>query len=291
MFGITYKSIKMKSLTYILAVIFTLNFAFAVDYSNNETLKRETTVVSHDVFFDTDVAEVSNEEFSKLVTFIKATETIDIERITIVGYCDDRGSTTYNKALSNKRAKTIRDIIANYRNGLDKPEVVTVNGKGEVALSTSESALFNELRSLNRRVTIIVAPKKFIAGSFYGEDLRKGDVINLKNLNFKKGLRYLTPESTESLKELADYLVRRTDIFFTINGHVCCTINGKDSRDRETGNVNLSVVRAKFVRDYLVKAGVDANRVKYQGLAGQYNLGEGDSKDRRVELEVRYISK
>ncbi|WAC00988.1 OmpA family protein [Lacinutrix neustonica] len=112
----------MKILTYIFAVIFTLNIAFAIDESKNEALGK-TSVVSHDVFFDTDKAQVTSEEFLKLVTFIKATETIDIERITIVGYCDDRGSTSYNKALSNKRAQTIRDIIAKYRNSLDKPKL------------------------------------------------------------------------------------------------------------------------------------------------------------------------
>lgn len=281
----------MKNLTYTFILIFTINIAFASNNLNKETLENIKTVVRHDVFFNTDDHLITTQEFSKLLTFIKATETVDIERMTILGYCDDRGSVEYNKTLSNKRANAVRDIIVNYRKSLNKPEVLNINGEGEVALSTSETALFNELRRLNRKVTIVIAPKKFIAGSFYGEDLRKGDLINLKNLKFKRGLRYLTEDSIETLKELADYLAKRKDIFFTINGHVCCTENGKDSRDKETGKVNLSVVRAKYIRDYLVKNGVDSKRIRYQGLAGQYNLGGADSEDRRVELLVRYISK
>lgn len=267
-----------------------LTFANASDNLKKDKLENETSVISHDVFFNTDKHSLTSEEFQKLLNFIQATETIDIERMSIYGFCDDRGTIDYNQKLSDRRANAIRDIIANYRNTNIKPEVVNSNGKGEVALTTEEQALFNELRTLNRKVTIVIAPKKLIAGSFFGEDLNAGDLINLENLNFKMGLRYLTEDSKETLKELADYLAKRTDIFFTINGHVCCTANGKDSRDKETGKKNLSVVRAKYIRDYLVKNGVDASRIRYQGLAGRYNLNAGDSEDRRVELLVRYIS-
>lgn len=280
----------MKNLSYLLVFIFALNIAFASDHLKKDKLENSTAVVSHDVFFDTDKHQITTEEFSRLLAFIKASEKLDIKRITIIGYCDDRGSTEYNKTLSNKRANIIRVIMANYRSGLKKPEVVSTIGKGEITLSTSESSLFSELRSLNRKVTIVMAPKKLIADSFYGEDLRKGDLINLKNLNFERGLRYLTPESTETLKELANYLTKRTDLFFTINGHVCCTKNGRESRDKETGKINLSAVRAKYIRDYLVKAGVDAKRIRYQGLKGYYNLGGEASEDRRVELLIRHIS-
>jgi len=282
--------ITMKNYYLLIVLILSFTFANAADDLKKDDLKNSSSVISHDVFFNTDKHTLTSEEFQKLLDFIKETESVAIERMSIVGFCDDRGSIDYNQKLSNKRANAIRDIIANYRNADTKPQVIT-NGKGEVALTTQEQALFDELRSLNRKVTIVIAPKQLIAGSFFGEDLRTGDLINLENLNFKRGLRYLTEDSKKELKELADYLAKRTDIFFTINGHVCCTENGKDSRDKETGKTNLSVVRAKYIRDYLVKNGVDASRVRYQGLAGQYNLGGKDSKDRRVEMLVRYIAK
>jgi len=248
-------------------------------------------ILSHSVFFNTNATDISKEEFQKLLDFIKATKNIDIERMSIVGFCDDRGSVAYNQQLSDKRANAIRNIIVKYRGSDKKPEIVRTNGKGEIQLTTTQKTLFNELRSLNRKVTILIAPKKLIAGSFYGEDVKKGDLINLNGLKFKKGLRYLTPESLSTLKELTSFLVEHKEIFFTINGHVCCTENGKESRDRETGKLNLSEVRAKFIRDYLVKKGVDARRVRYQGLKGQYNLGGNSSENRRVELLIRHISK
>jgi len=281
----------MKHLLNILVFLTLANLSFANNAKpkNNKVEVAANKAMSHDVFFNTDKYTLTTEEFQKLLAFIKATETVDIERMSIYGYCDDRGSIDYNQKLSNKRANAIRDIIAKYRNTNQKPRVIS-KGNGEVALTTEEKALFNQLRTLNRKVTIAIAPKKLIAGSFFGEDLNAGDAINLKNLNFKLGYRYLTAESTETLKELANFLVNRTDIFFTINGHVCCTKNGAESRDRETGKKNLSEVRAKFIRDYLVKAGVDARRVRYQGMAGKFNTGN-NAEDRRVELLIRYIAK
>lgn len=281
----------MKNLTVLFIFIFALNVAFASDNIKKDKLKDANVTLSHEVYFNTDKYALSTEEFQKLLNFIKATETIAIERMSILGFCDDRGSIEYNQKLSDKRANAIRNIIADYRNSDKKPEIVRTNGKGEIALTTTEQTLFNELRTLNRKVTIVIAPKKLIAGSFYGEDLKAGDLINLKKLNFKMGLRYLTPESTKTLKELTAYLVKRKDLFFTINGHVCCTDSGRESKDKETGKLNLSTVRAKFIRDYLVKNGVDAKRIRYQGMKGQYNLGGDASEDRRIELLVRYISK
>ena len=279
----------MKNLSYILLFIVSVN---NLVNANNTTLKTKSSkVVKHDVYFDTDKHQITKEEFTKLVQFLNETKDVDIERMSIVGYCDDRGNANYNKTLSNKRAEAIKKIIISYRNSTKQPEILNVKGKGEVALNTKEEALFKELRALNRKVSIVIAPKKLIAGSFFAEDVNKGDLINLKSLNFVLGYRYLTPESKKTLQELADFLVKRTDIFFTINGHVCCTENGRESRDRETGKLNLSVVRAKYIRDYLVKAGVDAKRVRYQGLAGKYNLGGSTKEDRRVEILIRHISK
>lgn len=282
----------MKHFALLLISILSLNITLAASGIKKDKLKEKDNVtLSHEVYFNTDKYALTTKEFKKLLEFIKATETIDIERMSIIGFCDDRGSAEYNQQLSNKRANAIRNIIADYRNSYKKPEIVKTNGKGEIALTTSEQALFNELRTLNRKVTIVIAPKKLIAGSFYGEDLKTGDLINLNGLKFKMGLRYLTPESVETLKELTAFLVKRDDIFFTINGHVCCTENGRESKDKETGKLNLSTVRAKYIRDYLVKNGVDARRIRYQGMKGQYNLGGDASEDRRVELLVRYISK
>jgi len=274
--------------TYITIIVFFVISQLTFSVNENPLLASED-LITHEVFFNTDKYDLTSEESQKLIAFIKEIKDIDIDRISIRGFCDDRGTDNYNLALSDRRANAIKQIIANYK--INQSLIVNVNGEGEVGLTTSEQALFNQLRTLNRKVIIVVSPKKMIARSFYSDDVSPGKTFSIKNLNFKMGLRYLNPESTETLKELAAFLVKRKDIYFTVQGHVCCTKNGLDSRDKETKKRNLSVVRAKFIHDYLVKQGVEPSRIKYEGLAGQYNLGNTDKEDRRVDIHIRYISK
>lgn len=274
----------MKNL--ITLLLFTACFLQAFSNDNNPT---NNGLLTHEVYFNTDKFDLTSEESQKLISFIKEIRTIDIDRISIRGFCDDRGTNNYNLDLSNKRANAIKQFIANYK--INKELIVNVNGEGEVGLSTSEQELFNQLRTLNRKVIIVVLPKKLIAGSFYAEEAKAGKTFNIKNLNFKMGLRYLNDDSTETLKELAAFLVKRKDIYFTVQGHVCCTKNGADSRDKETQRKNLSVVRAQFIRDYLVKQGVEAKRIDFVGLAGKYNLDKNAKDDRRVEIYIKRIAK
>lgn len=271
-------------LTYLMVGVLS-TFAFANDI-NPSTLSED--FLTHEVYFDTDKYALNSDQVEKLKHFVKQIKDIDIDRITIKGFCDDRGTNAYNDVLSNKRAEAIKQLIANFK--INQNLITNVTGEGEVALTTEEQVLFNNLRSLNRKVVIVVLPRKKVAGEFYASDLNHGDVINLKSLQFKMGLRYLTKESTKTLQDLADFLVKRKDIFFTIQGHVCCTKNGREATDKETRKRNLSVVRAKFIRDYLVKQGVEPYRVSYEGLAGRYNLGGSMLEDRRVELKIRRIN-
>jgi flagellar motor protein MotB len=83
-------------------------------------------------------------------------------------------------------------------------------------------------------------------------------------------------------------LLTRSDIYFTIQGHVCCTQNSRDANDRKTKKRNLSVARAKFVYDYLVKKGVNPKRMKYVGMRRKFPLGGDPKYDRRVEILITY---
>lgn len=275
----------MRTIIYVLLLGTFTQFCISAENSNPSFFEEDA--ITHEVYFDTDDFILTIEESEKLKAFVKEIRNIDIERISILGYCDDIGSEVYNKELSDKRAEAIRYIIADFQ--IDDFLITNVNGEGEVQLTTRERALYETLRTLNRKVIIIVSPKKVIAGSFFEEDLYPGEKFNLSTLKFRTSLRYLTEESKKSLQDLADFLVMRKDIFFTVQGHVCCTTNGYDAIDKDTKKYNLSVVRAKYVRDYLVKQGVEPFRIRYEGLAGRFKLG-GDAKDdKRVEILIRRI--
>ena len=69
---------------------------------------------------------------------------------------------------------------------------------------------------------------------------------------------------------------------FVIQGHVCCTEGELDAIDRKTNKRNLSVARAKFVYDFLLKRGIKKSRMSYEGMAHKFPFGGSEDKDRRV---------
>jgi len=256
----------------------------------------------HVVYFDTDKYVVPSTEKNRILLFIQQLKDVEIDKIEIFGFCDDRGTDNYNQILSQERANAIKSIFSN--NGVDVSLISNVDGKGEVLLNIVHEDDLNEIRGLNRKVEIIVKPiikveepVKVVVVEKPKEDnrlihdgVKVGDKILLKNLLFKTNYSYLEPQSKKVLANIANELVKRDDVYFIIQGHVCCTENGRDAVDRKTRKRNLSVSRAKYIYDYLARKGVSKSRMKYVGLRRKFPLGKGDKFDRRVEIEVTHIA-
>tara|TARA_B110000003_G_C16645004_1_gene531648 strand:- start:2644 stop:3474 length:831 start_codon:yes stop_codon:yes gene_type:complete len=253
---------------------------------------------SHVVYFETGQYIVPGIETNRLVLFIQGLKDIEIERISIYGFTDDRGSDNYNLKLSLNRANAIKKIFSKF--GVDDNLISNVDGKGEVLLRVVSSENLSIIRGLNRKVEINVeylqqenevVGKKKEATQLFSEDVAVGDKITLDNILFETGFSVIEKKSINILENLAAALLTRKDIYFSIQGHVCCTENKRDAIDKKTGKRNLSMARAKFIYDYLIKKGIKRSRMKYIGLKNKYPLG-GDTKfDRRVEIKITYISK
>lgn len=255
----------------------------------------------HVVYFDTDQYTVPSTEKNRILLFIQELRDVEIEKIEIFGFCDDRGTDDYNKVLSQQRAEAIKAIFSN--NSIDNSKITNVDGKGEILLNIVHEDDLNEIRGLNRKVEVIVKPvsvaepakeeipeKPKEDNRLIKDDVKVGDKILLKNLLFKTNYSYLEPESKKVMEEIAKELLRRDDIHFIIQGHVCCTENSRDAIDRKTRKRNLSVARAKRVYDYLARKGVSKSRMRYVGLRRKFPLGKGDRFDRRVEILVTNIA-
>ncbi|WP_452221639.1 OmpA family protein [Lacinutrix salivirga] len=262
--------------------------------------------LSHDVYFDTDEYVVPLTEENRLLLFISSLDTIQLEKIEIYGFCDDRGTSDYNLKLSQHRANTIKELFSGY--GIEDSLITNVNGKGEILLKILNEDEIHQVRGLNRKVEIIVkplvpqikkeveieaiteAPKKEITTKNIEDGtIKKGDKIRLDKIYFKTSYSYITSESKKTLEKIAKILVEHDNIYFTIQGHVCCTQNSRDAVDKKTRKRNLSVARAKFIYDYLAKKGVNKRRMKYVGMRRKFPLGGDPQFDRRVEILVTYV--
>ena len=255
------------------------------------------TELKHEVYFDTDEYEVSEIENNRLLLFITDIQNQDIYKISIYGFCDDIGSDSYNLQLSQQRANAIKSIFS--ENEIDNTLISNVDGKGEVLLKTVKTVDADIIRGLNRKVEIIayvyipprpelIKEEETMESALKG-DLKVGDKVVLDNILFKTGYSDVLPESMETLEKIAALLNERNDVYFTIQGHVCCTNKTKDAVDRKTKKRNLSEARARYIYYYLSRKGVSKKRMRYEGMRRKFPLGGDPKYDRRVEILVTKI--
>lgn len=266
--------------------------------------------LTHDVYFDTDKFTVPSTEENRLLLFISTLSDIEIESISIYGFCDDVGADTYNLKLSQQRANTIKAIFSD--NEIQEDLITNVDGKGEILLKIIEEKNVLNIRGLNRKVEINVKPKPPVIEPVVVEEiievveppkpmlpktapeklkgeLKIGDKILLENILFKTGYSTILSSSKKTLDTLAKILVARKNLYFTIQGHVCCTQLTRDAVDRKTKERNLSETRAKFVYDYFAKKGVNKRRMRYMGMRRKFPLGGDPKLDRRVEVLITHV--
>lgn len=106
----------------------------------------------------------------------------------------------------------------------------------------------------------------------------------LDNVYFDFAKHTLRPESFKELNELVDYMKWRENEKIEIGGH---TDNIGDDAD----NLKLSQNRAESIRQYLIKKGINANRMMAKGYGSSQpvadnSTSEGRQKNRRTEVKI-----
>jgi OOP family OmpA-OmpF porin len=101
---------------------------------------------------------------------------------------------------------------------------------------------------------------------------------------FDFGKSNLKPEAQAKLTDL----VSKTK---SVNLEVIIAVGHADSVGGDAANQKLSIARAEAVKAFLVKAGVEKNRVYTEGKGekspvADNKTAEGRAKNRRVEVEV-----
>jgi OOP family OmpA-OmpF porin len=108
--------------------------------------------------------------------------------------------------------------------------------------------------------------------------------FTLSDVLFDTGKATLKPSSFKQLNDLAEVLTTKSTMIVEVQGHT-------DNVGKPEDNLKLSEERAKAVRDYLVKKGIDGTRITAKGYGDTkpvaYNTDEaGRAKNRRTQLKV-----
>ncbi|GAB3916322.1 OmpA family protein [Larkinella terrae] len=117
------------------------------------------------------------------------------------------------------------------------------------------------------------------------ERLKTGDKLVLNQVFFVQSEYRLLPESYTELDKLVQALSRNPALRIEISGH---TDNVGDPRL----NLALSENRASVISTYLIRNGIDSQRIEAKGYGGTRPIADnatetGRSKNRRVEFVVR----
>ena len=248
--------------------------------------------ITQNVYFDFDVAFLKETQKDLLCDFFQKIDSSQIQSVRVFGYCDDRGTASYNFNLSDRRVTAIEKILLNM--GLNPKKLITLEGKGRVLVNKDIELDLDQTRSKNRRVEIVVEqnrPKFFMGIPHLFSDFQlphqKGDRIYLENVRFGIGSSYLDLKSRTILDKMVLFLKANPYIEFEIQGHVCCTPKYfSDAIDKDTKERKLSYNRAKAVYRYLVMRKINPSRMTFKGYGNQFPMGKATELDRRVELVI-----
>ncbi|MDX5320874.1 MAG: OmpA family protein [Bacteroidota bacterium] len=245
-----------------------------------------------EVYYATDKDQLRTEDLHALLNRMPEADTIELISFRIESSCDDRGTEAYNLNLSKRRAQNLAEHLQAKKNYPLSPQI---SGMGErpLALNSIDTLAITLEREVNRSSRVILIykrkaiPKQVETNETpVFENLQVGQKMVLESILFVGGHDMFLPESYPSLEALLAKLKANPMVHVKIIGHVCCTPDGGEGMDLETGVYNLSEMRAQAVYLFLVNKGIEKTRLSFEGRGGSEPLGKGEKFDRRVELEI-----
>lgn len=116
----------------------------------------------------------------------------------------------------------------------------------------------------------------------YLQPIEKGAKDILKNLFFETGKWELEGKSKTELDKLIALIKGTKGLRIEISGHT-------DDVGKDSDNMELSLKRAKSVYDYLIKAGIEANRLTYVGYGEtQFAVQNTSEKNRQLNRRIEF---
>jgi len=237
------------------------------------------------------------------------------KQIKLFAYTDFLADTAFNIRLSQKRLA----LVKNYIQSKEGKNAVFVETKayGEKYSSDNQSI---DGEPSQRRVDVFISvqeerkkisknpletqakkekpskktevPKETTQLQKNISELKEGESIAIEGLSFIPGRHILMKSSLPVLEDLLTTLKENSELRIEVQGHICClSSNEADGLDLDTGEPKLSENRALAVYNYLIKNGVEADRLTYKGYGHRFpkvieQTVEDEQINRRVEIKV-----
>ncbi|MFL9833119.1 OmpA family protein [Chryseobacterium terrae] len=246
------------------------------------------------VYFAHDSFEINPESKQKLDSLSELRVSL---KFKIFGNCDPSGPNEYNHKLSEHRANTVHHYLQNKIS--QNIQLISVTGLGEEKQINDSST--EELRAKNRRVDIFIE-KAFLPGEKISKNalpsfliteisqMKVKDTFAIPNVNFVGGRHLWLPKGQPEILKLLKILKENPTLEIELQGHICCDYENFDGEDLDLKTFNLSFTRANAIKEFLLKNGIESNRITAKGLGHLNPVAypeetESDKiKNRRVEV-------
>ncbi len=245
------------------------------------------------VFFPVSSDQIDKENSAYLQNQISNIPYHRIESVMVLGYCDDTGSEIRNTELSELRAQALYEALLNhdisselFREIQGQGSIPIENLSGDITAKRQENRKAIAVFNLAPEAVEIVEVMEVKSPKMIRDSVRVGDKIKLEKVIFVGGKREIVMSSAKAIQTLVDELRERPELHIRIEGHVCCTPPNTDGVELGTKKKNLSELRAKSVYDLLISRGIEAERLEFVGMKGDYPLGGDPALDRRVEIVI-----
>ena len=227
-----------------------------------------------ELFFDFNQNQPNLKSEIALKKWMKENQYAEVYQLQ--GYCDTVDTKDYNFKLAERRVRSVESFFI--QNQIKISDSIA-------RISFGEAFEFSSNQAENRKVVFYYFTN--LENKSFSEKVKnskKGELLNLKGMNFYNMSDKILPESESVLVQLFQIMKTNPTLKIEIQGHICC--NPLEVQD-------ISTKRAKTVYDYLVKNGIDKNRMDFKGFASSrpiYPLPEKDEAERianrRVELLI-----
>jgi outer membrane protein OmpA-like peptidoglycan-associated protein/tetratricopeptide (TPR) repeat protein len=199
------------------------------------------------IFYQTNSAVIDEKSpaLSDLLDILNTNKYIVIE---IGSHTDAVGTTEHNLELSQKRADGIKNYLV--KKGISADRLSTKGyGESKIKNKCKEGVNCSDAEhAVNRRTEFkITAYKGF----------KVGDILKVNEIKYQTNSDAFDLKNVSGLQEIIQ-IMKNSEISVEIRSHT-------DAKGSSEHNIALSERRAKAVYDYLVKNGVNKNRLKYKG--------------------------
>ncbi|WP_194774262.1 OmpA family protein [Pararhodonellum marinum] len=223
------------------------------------------------IYYDLDKSFIRNDAKPTLNNLANLMNNYSFLDLMVKSHTDSRASNAYNVALSNRRADAVSDYLSEM--GIDKGRVSAewfgeeklVNDCGDGVPCPEDD------HQLNRRSELVLQAfpdpnvDYEIPEQLMGIDLcdemaiveALQDDLGIPTIYFDFDKSFIRFVHKKELERVVLLLTELEGMHLDIEGHT-------DIRGSEAYNEGLSERRAKVVRDYLIKRGIDENRLNYR---------------------------